>query len=73
MQVVVIQYAKGLTECVRLNAAGWTICVMVSALSWDYCRDQLCLKLRSEETELFFVPIMLRHQTPMNLPFKHEE
>jgi Ca2+-transporting ATPase len=34
MQVVVIEYAKALADCMRLNAAGWAICVLVSAVSW---------------------------------------
>jgi P-type Ca2+ transporter type 2C len=34
MQVVVIEYAKGLADYTRLNATGWAICVLVSAFSW---------------------------------------
>jgi len=34
MQVLVIEYAKGLAYCTRLNATGWAICVLVSAFSW---------------------------------------
>lgn len=34
MQVVVIEYAKGLAYCMRLNATRWAICVMVGAFSW---------------------------------------
>ncbi|XP_045829896.1 putative calcium-transporting ATPase 13, plasma membrane-type isoform X1 [Trifolium pratense] len=34
MQVVVIEYAKGLADCMRLNAARWAICVLVSAVPW---------------------------------------
>ncbi|XP_045829899.1 putative calcium-transporting ATPase 13, plasma membrane-type isoform X4 [Trifolium pratense] len=33
-QVVVIEYAKGLADCMRLNAARWAICVLVSAVPW---------------------------------------
>jgi len=34
MQVVVIEYAKGLADCMQLNATRWGICVMIGALAW---------------------------------------
>ncbi|GAU43705.1 hypothetical protein TSUD_254340, partial [Trifolium subterraneum] len=34
MQVLVVEYAQGLSNCMRLNAAGWAICVLVSVVSW---------------------------------------
>jgi len=34
MQVVVIEYAKGLSDCMHLNATRWGICVMIAALPW---------------------------------------
>ncbi|KAL2582412.1 hypothetical protein GLYMA_14G008100v4 [Glycine max] len=33
MQVLVIEYAKGLADCMRLNAARWGICVLIGALA----------------------------------------
>jgi hypothetical protein len=79
MQVLVSEYAKGLAHCIRLNAAGWTICVMVSALSWVFewilktilpiiVGTNYASSLDTEETELLFAPIMLRHQTLQNPP-----
>ncbi|KAK7299859.1 hypothetical protein RJT34_10687 [Clitoria ternatea] len=34
MQVAVIEYAKGLADCMQLNATEWAICVLISALPW---------------------------------------
>ncbi|XP_020205213.1 calcium-transporting ATPase 12, plasma membrane-type [Cajanus cajan] len=34
MQVLVIEYAKGLADCMQLNATRWGICVFIAALSW---------------------------------------
>ncbi|KAL2316585.1 hypothetical protein Fmac_030461 [Flemingia macrophylla] len=34
MQVLVIEYAKGLEDCMQLNATAWGICVLIGALSW---------------------------------------
>ncbi|CAJ1971575.1 unnamed protein product [Sphenostylis stenocarpa] len=36
MQVVVIEYAKGLADCLQLNATRWSICVMIGALAWVF-------------------------------------
>ncbi|XP_027331343.1 putative calcium-transporting ATPase 13, plasma membrane-type isoform X2 [Abrus precatorius] len=36
MQVLMIEYAKGLSDCMRLNATGWAICVLVGAFSWVF-------------------------------------
>ncbi|KAK7320277.1 hypothetical protein VNO77_29608 [Canavalia gladiata] len=34
MQVMVIEYAKGLSNCMQLNAIGWGICILVGVFSW---------------------------------------
>ncbi|KAK4276361.1 hypothetical protein QN277_019318 [Acacia crassicarpa] len=34
MQVLVIQYANSLANCIRLNATQWVICIVVGSLSW---------------------------------------
>ncbi|RDY08841.1 Calcium-transporting ATPase 12, plasma membrane-type, partial [Mucuna pruriens] len=34
MQVLVIEYAKGLADCMQLNATRWGICVLIGALPW---------------------------------------
>ncbi|CAL0318122.1 unnamed protein product [Lupinus luteus] len=36
MQVLVIEYAKGLANCMKQNATEWSICVLVGALSWVF-------------------------------------
>lgn len=36
MQVLVIEYAKGLAGCTQLNATRWVICVLIGALSWVF-------------------------------------
>ncbi|KAG2390693.1 hypothetical protein LR48_Vigan07g002500 [Vigna angularis] len=36
MQVVAIEYAKGLSDCMHLNATRWVICVMIGALAWVF-------------------------------------
>ncbi|KAE9605661.1 putative calcium-transporting ATPase [Lupinus albus] len=36
MQVLVIEYAKGLANCMKQNATQWFICVFVGALSWVF-------------------------------------
>ncbi|XP_047167617.1 calcium-transporting ATPase 12, plasma membrane-type-like [Vigna umbellata] len=36
MQVVAIEYAKGLSDCMHLNATRWGICVMIGALAWVF-------------------------------------
>ncbi|XP_068487642.1 calcium-transporting ATPase 12, plasma membrane-type-like isoform X1 [Phaseolus vulgaris] len=36
MQVVVIEYAKGLADCMQLNATKWGICVMIGGLAWVF-------------------------------------
>ncbi|XP_039688502.1 calcium-transporting ATPase 12, plasma membrane-type [Medicago truncatula] len=78
MQVLVIQYAKGLADCVPLNTAGWTICVLVSALSWVFewilkslpviMHTNYATSSEPAGTELLFAPIMLQHQNLRNLP-----
>ncbi|XP_061361164.1 putative calcium-transporting ATPase 13, plasma membrane-type isoform X2 [Gastrolobium bilobum] len=42
VQVLVIEYLKGLANCMRLNATQWAICVLVGALSWVF---ELALKI----------------------------
>ncbi|CAI8587107.1 unnamed protein product [Vicia faba] len=34
LQIVIIEYAKSLADCIHLNATGWAICVLVSSVSW---------------------------------------
>ncbi|KAJ1410875.1 P-type ATPase, A domain superfamily [Sesbania bispinosa] len=35
-KVLVIEYAKGLADCMRLNATQWAICVLFGALPWVF-------------------------------------
>ncbi|CAL5190829.1 unnamed protein product [Lathyrus oleraceus] len=34
LQIVIIEYAQSLADCIHLNATGWAICVLVSSVSW---------------------------------------
>ncbi|XP_058742790.1 putative calcium-transporting ATPase 13, plasma membrane-type [Vicia villosa] len=34
LQTVIVEYAKSLADCMRLNATEWAICVLVSSVSW---------------------------------------
>lgn len=34
LQTVIVEYAKSLADCMRLNATEWAICVLVSSISW---------------------------------------
>ncbi|KAM2144309.1 hypothetical protein ACFXTH_045836 [Malus domestica] len=38
IQVIIVEFGKGLASCVRLNALQWLICCVLAALSWGSVR-----------------------------------
>lgn len=57
LQVLVIEYAKGLADCMRLNAARWGICVLIGALA---CVFEWTLKI-------IILPFILNPSTNINI------